>query len=141
MSHRIQPSYDHVIVFAFVLHAICFSGIAGPHAFSFSSGFLIFFFPPPTPKHCLTATDVAPAAFNSLVASLLPFPLSMHGIQIISRASLCCCMEGMGVFELDLLDNIRSTQISFHARFFHVDTVAHTGLWLLIFLRTFYRES
>lgn len=63
----------------------------------------------------------------------------MHGIQIISRASLCCCMEGMGVFELDLLDNIRSTQISFHASLFHADRAVHTGMLirLLLFLRKF----
>lgn len=62
------------------------------------------------PKHCLTAAKDAPAAFNSLVASP-SLSLAVHRIQIIIRASLCCCMKGMGVFELDLLDNIRSTQI------------------------------
>ncbi len=98
--------------------------------------------PPPPPKHCLKAAKDAPAAFNSLVVPPC-LSLSMHGIQIISRASLCCCMEGMGVFELDLLDNIRSTQISFHARLFHADRVAHTGMliWLLLFFRKFEMET
>lgn len=69
--------------------------------------------------------DASPPSFLSL---------SMHGIQIISGASLCCCMEEMGVFELDLLDNIRSTQISFHARLLHAERVAHAGMltWLLL---------
>lgn len=89
-------------------------------------------------KHCLTAAKDAP--FDSLWAPT--HSLSMHGIQIISSASLCCWMEGMGVFELDLLDNMRSTQISFHARLFHADSVAHTGMliWLLLYLRKFERE-
>lgn len=71
-----------------------------------------------------------------LLTNLWPPHLpSTHGIKIISRASLCCCMEGMGVFELDLLDNIRSTQISFHARLFHAARTAHSGMliWLLLF--------
>ena len=120
------------------------------HPFSFWSASLISHFKqksPPTsphpPKHCLTAAEDAPAAFDSLVAPPTSLSLSMHGIQIISRASLCCCMEGMGVFELDLLDNIRSTQISFHARLFHADGAAHTGMliWLLLFLRKFERVT
>lgn len=67
----------------------------------------------------------------------------MHGIQIISRASLCCCMEGMRVFELDLLDNIRSTHISFHANLFHADGVVHTVklIRLLLLLRKFKRKA
>lgn len=67
----------------------------------------------------------------------------MHGIQIISSASLCCCTEGMGVFELDPLDNILSTQISIHATLFHVDRAALGGLLtgLLIFCEKFKRES
>lgn len=36
-------------------------------------------------------------------------------------------MEGMGVFELDPLDNILSTQISIHATLFHVDRAALGG--------------
>lgn len=66
--------------------------------------------------------------------------LSMHGIQIISRASLCCCLEWMRVFELDLLDNIRSTQISFHAMLFYADRVAHTRK-LLLFSRKLERKT
>lgn len=52
-------------------------------------------------------------------------------------------MEGMGVFELDPLDNILSTQISIHAKLFHVDRVAPKGMliWLLIFLWKFKREA
>lgn len=44
--------------------------------------------------------------------------LSMHGIQIISRASLCCCMEGMGVFDFGFPDNIRIGRIARHVRVF-----------------------
>lgn len=88
------------------------------------------------------AAEDARAAFNSLVDSV-SLSLSLHGIQIISRASLCCCTEGMGVFELDPADNILSTQISIHATLFHVDRAALGGLLtgLLIFWEKFKRES
>lgn len=82
-------------------------------------------------KHCLTAAKDAPAAFNLLRASR-SLSLSVHEIQIISRASLCCCTERMRVFDLDLLDNIWRAQIYFHARLFHVDGVVQSEM--LIFL-------
>lgn len=43
-------------------------------------------------------------------------------------------MEGMGVFELDPLDNILSTQISIHATLFHVDRAALGGELLISLL-------
>lgn len=96
----------------------------------------------PPPSKTLSNSSWCSCCFRLTCSSPPSLLLSMHGIQIISRASLCCCMEGMGVFELDLLDNIRSTQISFHAMLFHADRVAHTGMLIrFLFLRKFERES
>lgn len=113
--------------FAIALHAICFMGIAGLS----SLFFLIFNFKQTCPPQTLSNSSWrwSHCFLDSLEAPPPPsLSLSMHGIQIISRASLCCCMEGMGVFELDLLDNTRSAQISFHARLFHAERVLILGL-------------
>ncbi len=128
---------DHVIV---VLPQLCtLLGIAGLS----SSFFLISHFKQayPSLKENTNSRQRCSLCLR-LTCSPPTFSLSMHGIEIISRASLCCCMEGMGVFEQDLLDNIRSTQISFHARLFHAVRAAHTGMliWLLL-LRKFKRET
>lgn len=83
-----------------------------------------------TLKKHLTATDDAPAVCNSLRLSPT-LSLSVHRIQIISHASLCYCTKGMRVFELDLLDNIRSTQICFPGCLFHADRVDPIGTLVL----------
>lgn len=108
-----------------------FQGVVGPFH---SSAFVISHFKQKSlsPPKTLSNRELDTAVVVSPSLSLSP-----HGIQIIGRASLCCCMEGMGVFELDLLDNIGSAHTPFHARVFHDDNEAQmqgweTGMFIMI---------
>lgn len=132
-NHHVSWGPCH-LCFAFALHAIFFIKMfQGSHPPCFWCAFLISHFKQKVTlflKTHLTAAKDAPAVFNSLRASP-SLSLSVHRIQIISRASLCCCMEGIGVFDLDLLDNIGSALISFHAR---PSLLLHWDVGVVLFL-------
>ena len=121
LSCILMANAKAVLLLLCTLFASCL--LLDSHPFSFGSAVLISHFKQKSlsaPKHGPTAAEDAPGAISSLQCPPQLHSLSMHGMQIISSAALCCRMKGMGVFELDLLDNIRSTQIWFHARLLSV---------------------